>query len=219
MTTTTKKTSAKAKTSESAESVKDVQEGGASRKGKAASGPASRARLDARYNDVIRPALKDALGLSNIMQVPRLEKIVVNVGVKEAVSDSKILSTVMSTLNNIVGQKSVKTIAKKSIAGFKIREGMAIGACVTLRGRQMYIFLDKFINLALPKVRDFQGMSKKLDGRGNYNVGIKEWSIFPEVDTTQEKMFGMNITFHTSARTDEPAFKLLKEFGIPFTRG
>lgn len=206
MTTATTKTSSKAKSSE----LEEKSSSGA---------PKGQARLEARYQDVLRPALKDSLGLKNIMEVPRLEKIVVNVGVKEAVSDAKILSSVMNTLNNIVGQKSVKTLAKKSIAGFKIREGMPIGVRVTLRGRQMYVFLDKFINLALPKVRDFQGMSKKLDGRGNYNVGIKEWSIFPEVDTTQEKMFGMNITFHTSANTDEPALKLLTEFGIPFTRG
>ena len=220
MTTPPKKPTTKvAKTSGSDESAVDVHESTSSRKGKTGGAAGSRARLEARYYETMRPALKDSLSLSNIMQVPRLEKIVVNIGVKEAVSDSKILSTVMSTLNNIVGQKSVKTIAKKSIAGFKIREGMAIGARVTLRGRQMYVFLDKFINLALPKVRDFQGMSTKLDGRGNYNVGIKEWSIFPEVDTTQEKTFGMNITFHTSAHKDEPALKLLKEFGIPFTRG
>lgn len=180
---------------------------------------AQKARLQAIYEQTIRPDLQKKLGLSNSMQVPRLHKIVVNVGVKEAVSDSKVLTSVMKTLDNIAGQKSVKTLARKSIAGFKIREGMPIGAFVTLRGRQMYTFLDKFINLALPKVRDFQGVPTKLDGRGNYNVGIKEWSIFPEVDTTQEKMFGMNITIHTSAHEDEPARQLLRSFGIPFSRG
>ena len=179
----------------------------------------SKARLETDYSETIRPALQASLGLSNRMQVPRLEKIVVNVGVKEAVSDSKVLAQVMKTLDAIVGQKSVKRLARKSIAGFKIREGMPIGVCVTLRGHHMYTFLDKLINLALPKVRDFQGVPIKLDGRGNYNVGIKEWSIFPEVDTTQEKMFGMNITIHTSAHEDESARQLLKSFGMPFSKG
>ncbi len=181
--------------------------------------PTHAARLETEYTEKIRPALKESLGVSNIMEVPRIIKIVVNIGVKEAVGDSKILGTVMKTLDNIVGQKSVKRVARKSIAGFKIREGMPLGVCVTLRGRNMYDFLDKFINLALPTVRDFQGVPTKLDGRGNYNVGIKEWSIFPEVDTTQEKTFGMNITIHTSAQTDEPAAELLKKFGMPFRRG
>ncbi len=178
-----------------------------------------RARLETEYVDKIRPALQESLKVSNVMQVPRLEKIVINIGVKEAVADSKVIATVMKTLDNIAGQKTVKTIARKSIAGFKIREGMPLGVRVTLRRHQMYTFLDKFINLALPKVRDFQGLPTKLDGRGNYNVGIKEWSIFPEVDTTQEKTFGMNITIHTSSKTDEPAADLLKHFGMPFRRG
>ena len=133
------------------------------------------------------------------MQVPRIEKIVINIGVKEAVADSRILNTVVQTLDTIAGQKTVRTIAQKSIAGFKIREGMPLGVRVTLRKKKMYDFLDKFINLALPKVRDFQGVPTKLDGRGNYNLGIKEWSIFPEADTTAEKVFGMNVTIHTSA--------------------
>lgn len=185
-----------------------------------AQGPSagSKPRLGAQYVETIRPALQKKFGLGNIMQVPRLNKIVLNVGVKEAVSDSKVLATVMKTLDNIAGQKSVKTVARKSIAGFKIREGMHIGACVTLRGHQMYTFLDKFINLALPKVRDFQGVPVKLDGRGNYNVGIKEWSIFPEVDTNIEKTFGMNITIHTSAHSDEHARELLRSFGMPFRK-
>lgn len=178
----------------------------------------NKARLDERYTTTVRPALQQALGLSNVMLVPRFEKIVLNVGVKEAVADSRILNTVMQTLDNIAGQKSVRTIARKSIAGFKIREGMPIGARVTLRKKKMYEFLDKLINLALPKVRDFQGVPTKLDGRGNYNLGIKEWSIFPEADTTQEKMFGMNITIHTSAKKDDQAYELLKNFGMPFRR-
>jgi len=179
---------------------------------------AGTARLSARYRETIRPALQKKFGLRNVMEVPRLNKIVLNIGVKEAVSDSKVLAAVMKTLDNIAGQKSVKTIARKSIAGFKIREGMHIGACVTLRGNQMYTFLDKFINLALPKVRDFQGVPTKLDGRGNYNVGIKEWSIFPEVDTNAEKAFGMNITIHTSSVGDEQARELLRSFGMPFRK-
>lgn len=176
------------------------------------------ARLGVTYTETIRPALQKKFGMNNVMQVPRLLKVVVNVGVKEAVADSKVLATVMKTLDNIAGQKSIKREARKSIAGFKIREGMAIGACVTLRGRQMYVFLDKFINLALPKVRDFQGVPTKLDGRGNYNVGIKEWSIFPEVDANVEKTFGMNITIHTSAHSDEQARELLRSFGMPFRK-
>lgn len=178
----------------------------------------NKARLDERYTTTLRPALQQALGLSNVMQVPRIEKIVLNVGVKEAVADSRILNTVMQTLDTIAGQKSVRTLARKSIAGFKIREGMPIGARVTLRKKKMYEFLDKFINLALPKVRDFQGIPTKLDGRGNYNLGIKEWSIFPEVDQNVEKVFGMNITIHTSAEQDAHALELLKNFGMPFRR-
>lgn len=177
-----------------------------------------KSRLEQLYTDTVRPALKESLGLPNIMQVPKVEKVVLNIGVKEAVADSRILNTVMQTLDTITGQKSVRTLAKKSIAGFKIREGMPIGVRVTLRKKMMYDFLDKLINLALPKVRDFQGVPVKLDGRGNYNLGIKEWSIFPEADTTVEKVFGMNITIHTSAKKDAHAFELLKSFGMPFSR-
>ena len=178
----------------------------------------SKSRYEELYTQKLRPALKESLGYSNIMQVPRIEKIVINVGVKEAVADSRILNTVTQTLDTIAGQKTVRTIAKKSIAGFKIREGMPLGVRVTLRKKRMYDFLDKLINLALPKVRDFQGVSTKLDGRGNYNLGIKEWSIFPEADTTAEKVFGMNVTIHTSAKKDAPAYELLKSFGMPFRR-
>ncbi len=175
-------------------------------------------RLEQLYVQKVRPALKQSLNMPNVMQVPRVEKVVVNIGVKEAVADSRVLNTVMQTLDTITGQKSVRTLAKKSIAGFKIREGMPIGVRVTLRKKRMYDFLDKLINLALPKVRDFQGVPTKLDGRGNYNLGIKEWSIFPEADTTAEKAFGMNITIHTSAEKDAHAFELLKSFGMPFSR-
>lgn len=175
-------------------------------------------RLAALYNDKLKPQLKESLKLSNIMEVPRLEKIVLNLGVKEAVADSRVLNGILTTIDNITGQKSVKTYARKSIAGFKIREGMPLGVMVTLRNERMYEFLDKLINLALPRVRDFQGVSKKLDGQGNYNMGIKEWIIFPEADVNNEKVFGLNITFHTSTKHDEQAYELLKSFGMPFKR-
>ncbi len=178
----------------------------------------NRTRLEEIYVTKVRPSLKETLKLSNVMEIPKVEKITINIGVKEAVADSRVLNTVMQTLDRIAGQKSVKTIARKSIAGFKIREGMPIGVKVTLRQHSMYIFLDKLINLSLPKVRDFQGVTDKLDGQGNYNLGIKEWIIFPEVDTNIEKAFGMNITIHTSAKTDSHAYELLKSFGMPFRR-
>lgn len=178
----------------------------------------NKARLESMYTEKFRPELQKNLGLKNVMQVPRIEKVVLNIGVKEAVADSRILNTVTQMFDTIAGQKSVRTLARKSIAGFKIREGMPIGVRVTLRKKRMYEFLDKLINLALPKVRDFQGVPTKLDGRGNYNLGIKEWSIFPEADTTAEKVFGMNITIHTSAENDAHAFELLKSFGMPFRR-
>lgn len=177
-----------------------------------------RARLEEIYVNELRPQLQKQFGLSNIMEVPKIAKIVLNIGVKEAVADSRVLNTVMQTFDNIAGQKSVKTFAHKSIAGFKIREGMPLGVRVTLRRKRMYDFLDKLINLALPKVRDFQGLSTKFDGRGNYNMGVKEWIIFPEVDTTLEKVFGLNITIATTAQSDSHAQELLKSFGMPFRR-
>lgn len=178
-----------------------------------------RVRLHENYLTNIVPQLKEQLNIKNVMMVPRLEKIVINVGVKEAVSDSKVLQHVVDVIAKISGQKPVKTLARKSIAGFKIREDMPLGVMVTLRRQRMYEFLDRLINLALPRVRDFQGVSTKLDGRGNYNLGIKEYSIFPEVDYgALEKMTGMNITIHTSAINDEQGFELLKSFGMPFKR-
>lgn len=172
------------------------------------------------YVTKLRPELQKTLGMKNVMEVPRLEKIVVNVGVgRDAVADSRVLGPVEKTLTTIVGQAPVRTIARKSIAGFKIREGMPLGACVTLRKRKMYDFLDKLINLALPRVRDFQGVSTKLDGRGNYNLGIKEWNIFPEADTLgTEKIYGLNITIHTSAHNDQQGYELIKSFGMPFKK-
>jgi large subunit ribosomal protein L5 len=175
-------------------------------------------RLEKVYKDVIKNDLKKRLNLSNIMEVPKLSKIVLNIGVKEAVADSRILNSVMQTLDNIAGQKSVKTYAKKSIAGFKIREDMPIGVMVTLRRRKMYEFFDKLVNLALPRVRDFQGVPNKFDGKGNYNLGIKDWIIFPEVDSNQEKTFGMNITIVTSTKNDNESYELLKSLGMPFRK-
>lgn len=175
------------------------------------------ARLAQLYKEKICSQLQKELNFDNIMQVPKLSKIVLNVGVKEAVSDSRILKTVAEVIKNIAGQLPVKTIAKKSIAGFKIREGMPLGIMVTLRGKVMYEFLDRLINLALPKVKDFQGVPPRFDGRGNYNLGIKEWSIFPEADSSVDEFVGgLNVTIHTTAKTDKDGFSLLKSFGMPF---
>ena len=178
-----------------------------------------KARLEEKYNKEIRSQLKKTLGLSNVMQVPKITKIVLNVGVKEAVSDSKVLKAVEKVFAGISGQRPVRTQAKKSIAGFKLREGMTIGVKVTLRKKRMYEFLDRLINLSLPKVRDFQGLTQNMDGRGSYNIGIKEWGIFPEVDfETSEKSFGMNITIDTDTKSDDAARELLKSFGMPFRK-
>lgn len=180
---------------------------------------AGKARLEELYHNEIRPQLQKSLELKNIMEVPKLSKIVLNVGVKDAVSDSKVLQTVMGVMGKIAGQAPVRTLARKSIAGFKLREGLPIGVKVTLRRRRMYEFLDRLINLALPKVRDFQGISPKFDGKGNYNLGIKEWTIFPEVDyDITDKLYGMNLTFHTTASTDKQSYELLKNFGMPFRK-
>ena len=179
----------------------------------------NKSRLAIKYKDEIRSKLQQQLELDNVMMVPKLLKIVLNVGVKEAVSDSKALQESADVLAKISGQRSVKRLARKSIAGFKLREGMAIGAMVTLRGQMMYEFLDRFITLALPKVRDFQGLPTKLDGRGSYNIGVKDWTIFPEIDfDLGKKAHGMNITIQTSARKDEHGLALLKAFNIPFIK-
>ncbi|MEX0939987.1 MAG: 50S ribosomal protein L5 [Candidatus Babeliales bacterium] len=178
---------------------------------------ANKARLEELYRNEIRSQLKKDLGYENIMEVPSLSKIVINVGVKEAVSDSRILKKVSDIIAQIAGQMPVRTKAKKSIAGFKIREGMPLGVMVTLRRKRMYEFLDRLISLALPKVKDFQGLKDRFDGQGNYNFGVKEWSIFPEVERASEEMLGgLNITFHTTATKDEEALSLLKKFGMPF---
>lgn len=175
------------------------------------------ARLEALYKEKIRADLQKELGLTNVMEVPRLTKIVLNTGVKESVNDSKVLNVVKDIMDRIAGQSSVKTKAKKSIAGFKLREGALIGVMVTLRGKRMYAFLDKLINLALPCVRDFQGVSVKFDGRGNYNLGVKDWMIFPEVDyNIIDQSRGLNISIQTTAKNDDHARALLKQFSMPF---
>ncbi len=179
----------------------------------------AKSRLQELYKKKMRPALKKKLHLDNIMEVPKLEKIVINVGMKEAVNDSRALQRAAKILQEVTGQKPVQTKARKSIAGFKIREGMPIGVMVTLRKKVMYDFLDKFINLSLPKVRDFQGVPVKFDRHGNYNLGIKEWTIFPETEyLTGEKVSGMNITIQTTATNDEQGRALLEELGMPFRK-
>ncbi|MCL4361135.1 50S ribosomal protein L5 [Candidatus Dependentiae bacterium] len=177
------------------------------------------ARLKELYNEKIKFDLKEKLNLSNIMKVPKITKIVLNVGVKEAVADSKALQHVLQVISNVSGQLPVKCLARKSIATFKIRTGMPIGVKVTLRNDRMYEFLDRLINLALPKVRDFQGVPVKFDKSGNYNLGIRDWVMFPEADlVAQEKSHGLNITICTTADEDEHAYELLKSFGMPFRK-
>ena len=174
-------------------------------------------RLKTRYNDDIRPRLKDQLGLGNIMQVPRLEKIVVNMGVGDAIQDAKALDGAMRDLATITGQKPQVRRARKSIAGFKLRQGMAIGARVTLRGDRMWDFLDRLLSVALPRIRDFRGLPSTFDGRGNYTFGITEQLIFPEIAYDQiDRVRGMDVTFVTTAETDEHGRALLEAFGFPF---
>jgi large subunit ribosomal protein L5 len=176
------------------------------------------ARLKEKYKQEIRPALQKELGLTNLMAVPRLEKIVLNMGLGEATQNVKIMDPLVADLASVAGQKPVTTKAKKSIAAFKVREGMPIGAMVTLRGDIMYEFLDRLISVALPRVRDFRGVStKSFDGRGNYTLGMRDQLIFPEVDYARvEKLKGMNVTIVTTAKDDNQARALLRQFGIPF---
>jgi large subunit ribosomal protein L5 len=176
------------------------------------------ARLREKYQQEIRPALQKELGLKNLMAVPRLEKIVLNMGLGEATQNVKIMDPLVADLASVAGQKPVTTRAKKSIAAFKVREGMPIGAMVTLRGDIMYEFLDRLISVALPRVRDFRGVStKSFDGRGNYTLGMRDQLIFPEVDYARvDKLKGMNVTIVTTAKDDNQARALLRQFGIPF---
>jgi large subunit ribosomal protein L5 len=185
----------------------------------AAAGATYRPRLKALYHSEIVPQLREELGIANIMQVPRLVKIVVNVGVGEAVGDSKVIERAMTDLTTITGQKPQLRRARKSIATFKLREGMAVGARVTLRNDRMWDFLDRLLTLALPRIRDFRGLSSNFDGGGNYTLGVTEQLIFPEVDYDSiDAIRGMDITFVTSATTDEHGRALLDAFGFPFKR-
>ncbi len=177
-------------------------------------------RLKTQYTEEIVPALKDKFQYSSVMQVPRLKKIVLSQGLGDATADKKIIENALNEMTQIAGQKAVATYAKKDISNFKLRKGMPIGAKVTLRGDMMYDFLDRLVAVALPRTRDFRGISSKgFDKRGNYNLGIKEQIIFPEIDIDKiSRVTGMDITFVTSANTDEEAFELLKAFGLPFKK-
>ncbi len=175
-------------------------------------------RLESKYQQEVVPALMKKFSYKSVMQAPRLEKICVNRGVNGAVTDKKAVDVAVDELGNITGQKAVPTISKKDISNFKLRKGMPIGARVTLRGERMYEFLDRLIAVALPRVRDFKGISDKaFDGRGNYTLGVTEQIIFPEIDIDKvTKITGMDITFVTTANTNEEAYELLKEMGLPF---
>src|SRR5947209_2842363 len=178
-----------------------------------------RPRLRQRYDSEVRGALKEQLGLSNIMRVPRLEKIVVNMGVGQATQQASLLEGAVADLATITGQKPIVTKAKKSIAGFKLREGNAIGAKVTLRGDRMWEFLDRLISIAVPRIRDFRGLPTRFDGNGNYTFGVTEQLIFPEIDYDRVDVTrGMHITIVTTARTDAEGRALLDAFGFPFRR-
>ncbi len=175
-------------------------------------------RLRNKYKDEIVPQLMKDFGFKNVMQVPKLERIVINMGLGEAVQNAKLIESAAEELSAITGRKPVVTRAKKSIAGFKLREGMPIGVMVTLRGEQMYDFLDRLVSLALPRTRDFKGISPKaFDGRGNYTLGIREQIVFPEINYDRiDHIKGMNVTLVTTAETDEQGHALLKSLGMPF---
>jgi large subunit ribosomal protein L5 len=173
--------------------------------------------LKKKYNEEIVPELMKRFGYSSVMQTPRLQKIILNQGVGQAIADKKLIDVAQEELSLIAGQQAVQTVSRKDISNFKLRRGMPIGVKVTLRRDRMYEFLERLINVALPRIRDFNGVSAKFDGRGNYTMGITEQIIFPEIDIDKiSKIMGLEITFVTSASTDEEAFALLKEYGIPF---
>ena len=176
------------------------------------------ARLKARYNDELKAKLKEELGIKNVMEIPRITKITLNMGVGAAATDKKLLEGAVADMQLIAGQKPVVTLARKSIAGFKIRDGWPIGCKVTLRGEQMYEFLDRLISIAIPRIRDFRGFSSKsFDGRGNYSMGLKEQIMFPEIDFDKiDQIRGMDITITTTARTDDKGRALMRAFGFPF---
>jgi large subunit ribosomal protein L5 len=177
-------------------------------------------RLKEKYDKEVRKQLQDRFGYKNVNQIPKLEKVVINMSVGDAISNSKVLDTAVSELQAISGQKPVVTKAKKSIAAFKLREGMNIGAKVTLRGERMYVFLDKLFNIVLPRIRDFRGLPRKsFDGRGNYNMGLREQIVFPEINFDKvEKMRGMDIVIVTSAKSDEEATEFLTAMGLPLQK-
>ena len=177
-------------------------------------------RLKELYKDEIAPAMVKKFGYKNVMEIPKLDKIVINMGVGEAKENAKLLEAAVKDMETITGQKAVLTKAKNSVANFKIREGMAIGCKTTLRGEKMYEFLDRLVNLALPRVRDFRGVNPNaFDGRGNYALGIKEQIIFPEIEYDKvDKVRGMDVIFVTTAKTDEEARELLKLFNMPFAK-
>ena len=175
------------------------------------------AQLKKQYKAQIAPALKEQFKYSSAMQIPALKKIVINMGLGDATQDKKIIDVAINELTAITGQKAVATYSKKDIANFKLRKKMPIGVMVTLRRERMYEFLERLVRIALPRIRDFKGINSKLDGRGNYTLGIEEQIIFPEINIDQvSRMQGMNITFVTSATTDEEGYALLKAFGLPF---
>jgi len=178
-------------------------------------------RLKDMYKNDVVPALKEKFEYTSVMQVPKITKVVVNKGIGAAVADKKLIDAGVEELTTITGQKAVATIAKNSISNFKLREGMPIGARVTLRGERMYEFIDRLLNIALPRVRDFRGVKDKgFDGRGNYTLGVKEQIIFPEISIDKvNKISGMDITFVTTANTDEESYELLKAMGMPFASG
>ncbi|MHA7836293.1 MAG: 50S ribosomal protein L5 [bacterium] len=177
-------------------------------------------RLRERYRDTIAPVLREEFGYRNVHEIPRIEKVVVNIGLGEATTNPKLLERAMEELSRITGQKPVLRRAKKSVSNFRLREGQAIGCSVTLRGARQWEFLDRLLNVALPRVRDFSGVSAKaFDGRGNYTLGLAEQTIFPEVDYDKvEKVTGMNVTVVTTAKTDAEAKSLLTHLGVPFRR-
>ncbi len=175
--------------------------------------------LKKKFKEEITPALQKEFNYTSVMQVPRLEKIVLNQGIGQGVADKKIITTAQEELTLIGGQKAIQRISKNNISNIKLREGMAIGVSVTLRKERMYEFLEKLLVVAIPRIKDFKGVSGKLDGRGNYTLGIEEQFIFPEIELDKiDKILGMNITFVTSAKTDEEGYALLKQFGFPFKK-
>lgn len=177
------------------------------------------ASLKQDYQERIVPQLMKEFGYTTVMQCPKLEKIVLNQGLGEAVADKKIIDVAQQEMTIIAGQKAVATLSKKDISNFKVRKKMPIGVRVTLRGERMYEFLERLVRVALPRIRDFKGINNKMDGRGNYTLGITEQIIFPEINIDNiTKLLGMNITFVTTAKTDEEGFALLREFGLPFKK-